>query len=101
MDKENNIKEIWQKDQYHFSIKWLDDVVCTYNTYELRKCCPCAMCVDEWTGKRKEVSFSKEEAIPTEIKSVGRYALAITFKDKHSSGIYTLSSLRKMHTNTK
>lgn len=56
---------------------------------ELRFFCPCAKCVDEHTGKR----VIRREQIPAEIRPtgvqpVGRYAVQISWSDRHSTGIY-------------
>ena len=60
---------------------------------ELRKKCPCAKCVDEVTGIRKNHEIN-EKTRPLEIKSVGRYALSISFNDGHKTGIYSFQKLR-------
>ena len=63
----------------------------------LRLSCPCASCVDEWTGKLLLDSSSIPPDITIErVQSVGRYALGITWSDGHRSGIYTWERLRGM-----
>ena len=100
MSKNSCIKEIWQKDKHVLCIKWQDDTVHSFDTLMLRKQCPCSLCVDEWTGKKKELSITRQNSIPTTVKSVGNYAISISFQDGHMSGIYTLENLRKFGDNT-
>lgn len=63
----------------------------------LRGRCPCARCVDEWTGERTtgeaEVPFNVE---PVTVASVGRYALRVVWNDSHDSGIYSYEYLRDL-----
>jgi DUF971 family protein len=63
----------------------------------LRGQCPCARCVDEWTGVRTtgeaDVPFDVE---PVRVVSVGRYALRIDWNDGHDSGIYGYEYLRDL-----
>ena len=54
MNKELFIKEIWQDDDKTLSIKWTDETKQNFDVVNLRKLCPCALCVDESTGKRKK-----------------------------------------------
>lgn len=89
------IKEIWQVDDRTLGISWTDQVQASYDCVSLRKLCPCASCVDEETGKRKDFSVA-ESVRPTLIKSVGRYAMSIQFNDGHNTGIYTFEYLRHL-----
>lgn len=57
----------------------------------------CASCVDEDTGKR----VLDERRVPLDIRiesytPVGRYALAFSFSDRHSTGIFSYKYLRKL-----
>lgn len=62
--------------------------------FEIRFYCPCANCVDEHTGKR---TLKREQVAadvkPTEVHAVGRYALQVTWSDKHSTGMYPFNLL--------
>lgn len=78
-------------------IDWSDGHIGKHRIYQLRAHCPCAMCVDENSGRR--VLDTKK--IPLDISTkridkVGRYALTLQFSDGHSTGIYTYKSLRKL-----
>ncbi len=61
---------------------------------EIRFACPCAGCVDEHTGQRT----LKRESIPTDIRPlgaeiVGRYAVQISWSDRHATGMYHFDRL--------
>ncbi|MCU1290006.1 MAG: hypothetical protein JWN60_2235 [Acidobacteria bacterium] len=79
------------------SIKWSDDAETLYKAVDLRRACPCAGCVNEWTGEKT----LKDENIPedlsfTHITIVGRYALNFHFSDNHETGIFSFNYLRKL-----
>jgi DUF971 family protein len=80
-----------------FGVEWNDGQVTALPYRWLRGQCPCAHCVDEWTGERKvgegEVPFNVE---PVHVKSVGRYALQIVWNDKHEAGLYSYEYLRDL-----
>ena len=89
--------QIVEESESEISIKWSDDVETRYTAFELRRSCPCAGCVNEWTGEKmldvanipKDISF-KHTSI------VGRYALNFHFSDGHDTGIFSFALLRKM-----
>ena len=63
----------------------------------LRGRCPCAGCVEEWTGKR----VVGEQQVPADIRprgmhEVGRYAMQIQWSDGHDTGIYSWDYLLKL-----
>lgn len=62
--------------------------------YELRKRCNCALCIDEFTGKKllKEDSI-REDVFPGKIEPKGNYAVAIVWSDGHRSSIYPYERL--------
>ena len=90
------VKEIWQEDATTLGILWTDHKKDLFDVYDLRSNCPCAVCVDEHSGKR--IATKRIEQKPKTIKSVGQYALSIHFEDGHSTGIYTFNMLRMMKT---
>ena len=78
-------------------ITWDDAHVSTYAYRSLRLACPCALCVDEWTGARRLDPAS----VPGDVHAVssgtiGRYALNFRWSDGHDSGIYTYGRLRSL-----
>src|SRR5437763_12101611 len=89
--------QIIEESDSRISIKWSDDSETTYNAVELRRACPCAGCVDEWTG-RKVLNEQKipEDLTLSHVSIVGRYALNFHFSDRHETGIFSFNYLRKL-----
>jgi len=90
-------REIQQEGDSGLRITWADDCVCRYTAAELRRACPCAQCVNEWTGQRvlKPEAVSEELTIAA-ISIVGRYALNFRWSDAHETGIYSFRYLRDL-----
>ena len=81
-------------------IVWSDERETRYRAPELRRACPCASCVNEWTGEK----ILKDEKISDDLtlentSLVGRYALNFRFSDGHETGIYTFKYLRQLAEN--
>ena len=89
--------QIIEESATRVSIKWSDDTETAYSAAVLRRSCPCASCVNEWTGQKilnddqidDDMSF-------THISIVGRYALNFHFSDSHDTGIFSFDYLRKL-----
>jgi len=61
----------------------------------LRDGCPCASCVEEFTGKKLlDPSTIPEDIRPVTLNAVGNYAIQIEWSDGHSTGLYTWATLR-------
>ncbi|CAD8151189.1 unnamed protein product [Paramecium pentaurelia] len=61
---------------------------------ELRSKCNCALCVDEFTGKRlNQKQKLDQEVYPYKIEPKGNYAVAIVWSDGHRSSIYPYKRL--------
>ena len=90
-------REISQESSSLLRITWADEHVCDYQAATLRRACPCAQCVNEWTGQRtlKPESISDEIAI-NDLSIVGRYALNFQWSDGHDTGIYSFQYLRDL-----
>lgn len=78
-------------------ITWNDGVVNDYQARQLRLSCPCAACVEEWTGR----ALLDPKGVPPfltimVVDPVGRYALNFTFSDGHHTGIFSWERLRSM-----
>jgi len=89
--------QIVEESDRQISIKWSDDSESSYTAVQLRRSCPCAGCVDEWTGKKT----LQNESIPADItfghiSIVGRYALNFHFSDGHDTGIFSFNFLRDL-----
>jgi DUF971 family protein len=77
-------------------IIWNDGKEQSIDTVTMRRNCPCASCTDEMTGKRILDPKSVSESVrPVEVKSVGQYAINISFSDGHRTGFYSFSKLRQ------
>ena len=77
-------------------LHWADGTAQVLAPRDLRLACRCAKCRDEVTGAQ----LLEPGAVPldiriTRIRSVGNYALALSFSDGHDTGIYTFKSLRE------
>jgi len=63
----------------------------------LRQNCPCAECVEEWTGRRTlEPESVRADVKVLEAAVVGNYAVSFAFSDGHRTGIFTWASLRAL-----
>ena len=78
-------------------IRWNDGTHSDYSLRSLRSACPCAVCVNEWSGEK----ILDEAKIPVDIKptrifSVGRYAMGVHWSDGHTTGIFSYDFLKKL-----
>jgi DUF971 family protein len=90
-------REIMQEGEGGLKITWADERVCRFNAPALRRACPCAQCVNEWTGQRvlKPESIDDQLSIDN-LAVVGRYALNFRWSDGHETGIYSFRYLREL-----
>jgi DUF971 family protein len=89
--------QIIEESDSELTIHWSDGTETNYLAAELRRSCPCASCVNEWTGEK----ILSDKSIPddvyfTHISIVGRYALNFHFSDEHDTGIYSFAMLRRL-----
>ena len=78
-------------------IQWRDEHLSSYPSWYLRENCPCANCVEEFTGIRKIERGSIPSTLErTEVSAIGNYALQFVWSDGHSTGIYTFDYLRTL-----
>jgi DUF971 family protein len=86
-------------------IVWTDGHSSHYDFAYLREECPCAMCNDERSKKRRfsETAAGGSSAVlpmfkprpgARSAKPVGHYALQMDFTDGHTTGIYSYDYLR-------
>jgi DUF971 family protein len=62
----------------------------------LRLACPCAECVEEFTGRPLlDPGRVPEDVRPVSLALVGAYGLRVHWSDGHHTGIYTFESLRR------
>ena len=87
---------IGRRDPSRVVIDWSDGSTSTFGAAELRRLCPCALCVHELTGLALLDPTSVPDALTqAEVKLVGTYAIAVRFSDGHQTGIYTYPYLRE------
>lgn len=87
-----------QSDGAHkLAVYWSDGMKYVYEAKALRFACPCAVCVDEFTGERRitESSIAADVALEKALP-VGRYGINLVWSDRHSTGIYTYRYLREL-----
>lgn len=96
------INKIQQLDNHSFQITWNDGSIAAYRLNELQEQCPCAGCVDEFSGRRIAPAAATDKNVKAfNIQSVGRYALKIKFSSGCSTGIYSYKMLHKIFTVSK
>ncbi len=91
-------RQIIEESDSELSISWSDEAETKYNAADLRRACPCAGCINEWTGEK----ILDEKKIPDDLtfdapEIVGRYALTFRFSDGHDTGIFSFEYLRKLN----
>jgi DUF971 family protein len=80
----------WAVEPAEIAIAWDDGRMRRYPFRLLRTRCPCAGCVDEFSGKRTLDPASVAADIkPVDVHEMGRYALGIHWSDGHATGIYS------------
>lgn len=78
-------------------IRWEDGKETSFAPKFLRARCPCAGCVDEWSGRRTVGEAQVADDVkPRGMTMVGRYAAQIDWSDGHSTGIYSWDYLLKL-----
>lgn len=78
------------------SIVWSDGRTLVYPTPYLRAQCPCAECVDEWTGAVRVAESQFGGVTLQALRQVGQYAFTIQFSDRHNTGIYSYERLARI-----
>jgi DUF971 family protein len=90
-------KQIIEQGDSSVKIVWSDDREDLLSAAVLRRSCPCASCVNEWTGEKMLRDESVSDAIGFDSMSlVGRYAINFSFSDGHNTGIFTFKTLRSL-----
>lgn len=89
--------QIVEESDSEVSISWSDEAETHYSAAELRRACPCAACINEWTGEKiLDAGKIPEDLSFKHISIVGRYALNFHFSDGHDSGIFSFAFLRDL-----
>ena len=93
----NYIRRLGQPTPTQIEVEWGNGEVSRFSAYDLRLSCPCALCVDEWTGERRISPNSIPlDIVPKHAKLVGNYAIQIEWSDGHNAGIYTFTYLHEL-----
>jgi DUF971 family protein len=90
-------REIMQESDASLRVTWGDGRQCLYGAATLRRLCPCAQCVNEFTGERVlRAETVPEDLTVADVNLVGRYALNFRWSDGHETGIYSFRYLREI-----
>src|SRR5260221_9713679 len=90
------------KDAGLLELDWADGTTSPLPFKLVRARCPCASCVDEFTGERiLDETTIPETIVPVKMGFSGNYALKITWSDGHSTGLYTWDLLAEIARCTK
>lgn len=89
--------QIIEESDREISITWSDGTETHYSAPKLRRECPCATCVNEWTGEKILAAHTVPDDVSfNHISIVGRYALNFHFSDGHDTGIFSFKYLHDM-----
>jgi len=89
--------QIVEESDHEISIKWSNETETRYSAAQLRRACPCAGCINEWTGEKMlDGSSIPDDLTITSTSIVGRYALNFHFSDEHDTGIYSFKYLQDL-----
>ena len=78
-------------------VRWDDGRESKFPPVWLRARCPCAECVEEWSGRRVVGEGQvKSDVKPQGMNEVGRYAMQVQWRDGHSTGIYSWEYMLKL-----
>jgi DUF971 family protein len=84
-------------DQAQVTVEWNDGLNSNISARRLRQYCPCAECVEEWSGRRTyDVESISDTVKVLQFSGVGNYAVTFTFSDMHKMGIYNWATLREL-----
>lgn len=94
-------KQIKIENKENLMIRWDDESESRINLIYLREECPCANCKGEtvllktYKPPKKETPHAEMFKIKN-IEPVGGYAIRISWKDGHDTGIYSWDYLKKL-----
>lgn len=79
------------------TVRWEDGLETKFAPKWLRARCPCAECVEEWTGKRTVGEAQVPDGVRCKgLSQVGNYAVQLDWSDGHASGIFSWDYLLKL-----
>jgi len=89
--------QIIEESDSELTIKWSDDTESRFTAAQLRRACPCAACVNEWTGEKMlDPAKVPDDLTLSNTSLVGRYALNFRFSDGHETGLYSFNYLKSV-----
>ena len=88
---------LYRKDPETLGIRWSDGTTSEYSLHFLRSSCPCAVCVNEWSGEKMlDESRIPKDIRPLRLFAVGKYAMGVHWSDGHQTGIFSYDYLKKL-----
>jgi Mrp family chromosome partitioning ATPase/DUF971 family protein len=81
----------------HIHLHWPDGTTTSVENRALRLACSCALCVDEMTHQ----PILDPDRVPadihaTELRTIGNYALGITWSDGHATGFFPYKTIKSL-----
>jgi DUF971 family protein len=85
-------------DREYLAIDWDDDTKDSIKLSNLRLNCPCALCASDRESRSDKYFpiYGLDQLIVTGINVIGNYAVGISWKDGHNTGIYEFNYLKKL-----
>ncbi len=81
----------------HIILRWPDEPAIRISNRDLRLACSCALCVDEMSRRPVlDPASIPDDIHAEEVRTIGNYALGITWSDGHSTGFFPFKRLREM-----
>lgn len=80
-----------------FELTWPEGRVDLVPFKYVRGECPCASCIEEWTGRKLlDLNTIPADIVPIKLAPSGNYALKIEWSDGHNSGLYSWDLLNRI-----
>ncbi|HUX92171.1 MAG TPA: DUF971 domain-containing protein [Ignavibacteriaceae bacterium] len=88
-------------DKKNLFINWEDGSESLIDLKKLRRLCPCATCASQRDKQSKSFIpvFNERQSTISSIKEIGNYAISISWKDGHNTGIYEFPFLKNLSEN--
>ncbi|MCA9053920.1 MAG: DUF971 domain-containing protein [Planctomycetaceae bacterium] len=78
-------------------VVWIGGGVDRFPFRDLRIACPCAACINEFTGERiLDPQSGPQDVRPVGVDFAGNYGLKVVWSEGHNSGIYTWDHLHRL-----
>jgi len=84
-----------RRDPRTLSVLWEDGHRDDFDVRDLRLACRCALCVEEMSGRQLlDPKTVRPDVSPSQVISIGNYAIGLDWNDGHNSGIHSFTELR-------